>query len=506
MLEVLSNGFNKAKDRLKGRIKLTEENINDPLKDIRLSLLEADVNLTIIKKFLAQVKEKALGETVETRVSHDGKKIKVSAGDHFISICQSELEALMGPVDTSISYKTKPVSSIMLLGLQGCGKTTTAGKLASYLTKENKKPLLVAADIYRPAAIEQLKVIGQSLNIPVFTKENTSPPDLCKLALAHAREIGCDIAIFDTAGRLAIDDKLMNELEHIASKTIPDNTLLVCDSMTGQDAVKTAKEFNRRLNITGFILTKLDGDARGGAALSIKEETGTPIKFLGTGETLDRLEEFRPEGLASRILGFGDVVGLMKDFEEVIDEKKAEEDAKRMLKGQFTLLDFVEQIQAIKKMGPLQDLVEKIPFFKQMTGGADVEEGEIVKVESIINSMTPKERIHPDILNDSRKKRISKGCGRSIKDVNELLKRFKMMRNMMKNMGKSGLLSKITGGLSNIPGLGGGGGGLDMASMMGGSGMQLPSKGTKMLAKDVKQKSKNKRKQAKKSRKKSRKR
>jgi len=294
----------------------------------------------------------------------------------------------------------------------------------------------------------------------------------------------------------------MNELEHIASKTIPDNTLLVCDSMTGQDAVKTAEEFNRRLNITGFILTKFDGDARGGAALSIKEVTGTPIKFLGTGETFDRLEEFRPEGLASRILGFGDVVGLMKDFEEVIDEKKAEEDAKRMLKGQFTLLDFVEQIQAIKKMGPLQDLVDKIPFFKQMTGGAEVEEGEIQKVESIINSMTPKERINPDILNESRKKRISKGCGRSIKDINELLKRFKMMRNMMKNMGKSGLLGKITGGLSNIPGLGNGG--LDMAGMMGGSGMQLPSKGTKMVAKNAKQKSKNKRKQAKKSRKKGR--
>ncbi len=504
MLEVLSTGFNKAKERLKGRIELTEENIEDSLKDIRLSLLEADVNLAIVRKFLAQVKEKALGETVDTRVSHDGKKIKVSAGDHFISICQSELESLMGPVDTTINYKTKPVSSIMLLGLQGCGKTTTAGKLASYLTGENKKPLLVAADIYRPAAVEQLKIIGQSLNIPVFSKENTSPPDLCKQALQHAKETGCDIVIFDTAGRLAIDNELMNELENIATKTVPDNTFLVCDSMTGQDAVKTAEEFNRRLNISGFILTKLDGDARGGAALSIKEVTGTPIKFLGTGEAFDRLEEFRPEGLASRILGFGDVVGLMKDFEDVIDEKKAEEDAKRMLKGQFTLIDFIEQIQAIKKMGPLQDLVDKIPFFKQMTGGASVEEGEIVKVESIINSMTPKERINPDILNDSRKKRVSKGSGRTVKDINELLKRFKMMRNMMKNMGKTGLLGKISGGLSNLPGMGGGGG-LDLAGMMGGGGMQLPAKAPKMIPRDMKKKSKDKRKQAKKSRKKGRK-
>lgn len=503
MLEVLSNGFNKAKDRLKGRIELTEENIEESLKDIRLSLLEADVNLTIVRKFLSQVKEKAIGETVETRVSHDGRKMKVSAGDHFISICQSELEALMGPVDTSISYRSKPVSSIMLLGLQGCGKTTTAGKLAGYLRKDKKKPLLVAADIYRPAAVEQLKVIGKTLDIPVFHKENTAPPDLCRQAVSHAREIGCDVAIFDTAGRLAIDSELMAELESISELTSPDNTFLVCDAMTGQDAVKTAEEFNRRLDISGFILTKLDGDARGGAALSIKEVTGTPIKFLGTGESFDRLEEFRPEGLASRILGFGDVVGLMKDFEEVIDEKKAEEDAKRMLKGQFTLIDFIEQIQAIKKMGPLQDLVEKIPFFKQMTGGAAVEEGEIVKVESIINSMTPKERINPEILNDSRKKRIARGCGRSIKDINELLKRFKMMRNMMKNMGKSGLLGKIGSGLSNIPGLGGGG--LDMAGLMGGGGMQLPKRSTKMVAKDTKKKSKDKRKQAKKSRKKGRK-
>ncbi len=504
MLEVISSGFNKARDRLRGRVELTETNIEDALKDIRLSLLEADVNYTVVKNFIQDVKEKALGEIIETKVAHKGKKLKVSPGDHFINVCHEQLVSLMGPVDVSLNYGSRAVSAIMLVGLQGCGKTTTAGKLARFLTSQNKKPLLAAADIYRPAAIEQLHVIGKTLDIPVFSEKDLTPPEICKQAMSHAQQIGCDVVIFDTAGRLAIDDQLMQELESIADTTRPENTILVCDAMIGQDAVKTAEEFNRRLAVSGFILTKLDGDARGGAALSIKEVTGKPIKFLGMGESFDKLEEFRPEGLASRILGFGDVVGLMKDFEDVVDEKKAEEDAMRMLKGQFTLIDFLEQIQSIKKMGSLQDLVDKIPFFNQMTGGAAVDDREVVKVESIINSMTKDERTRPDIINESRKKRIAAGCGRTTKDVSEILKRFKKMRDMMKNMGKSGMLSKLAAGFGNLPGMGGGG--PEMDDMMGGG---LPAGGfgfPKEISKDKKKKLKSKRKQAKKARKKGRKR
>jgi signal recognition particle subunit SRP54 len=503
MLEVITSGFNKARDRLQGKIELTEANIEDALRDIRLSLLEADVNLNVVKNFIAHVQDKALGEVVATRVAHKGKKLKASPGEHFIGICHAELIALMGPVDVSIKFGSRPVSSIMLLGLQGCGKTTTAGKLAGYLRSKNKKPLLVAADIYRPAAVEQLQVIGKSLNIPVYSEKDALPPLICKRALEHARTIDCDVAIFDTAGRLAIDESLMQELEKIAAATQPENTLLVCDAMIGQDAVKTAEEFNRRLQISGFILTKLDGDARGGAALSIKEITGKPIKFLGTGETLDRLEEFRPEGLASRILGFGDVVGLMQDFEEVVDEKKAEEDAQRMLKGQFTLVDFLEQIQTIKKMGPLQDLVAKIPFFSQMAGNAVVDDREMLKVESIIRSMTRKEQTNPDILNESRKSRIARGSGRSVKDINEILKRFRTMRDMMKNMGRSGLLNKFASCLSNLPGLGNMPG---MGNLMGNMPPINPMTLPRGMSGNQKKKLKKKRKDERKARKKSRRR
>jgi len=502
MLEIISNGFNKARDRFKGRLELTESNIEDALKDIRFSLLEADVNLTVARDFISRVKEKALGDIVETRVSHKGKKLKVSPGDHFINICNEELISLMGPVDTDITISSRPVSAIMLVGLQGCGKTTTAGKLASYLVKQKKKPMLVAADIYRPAAVEQLHVIGKSLDIPVFSEKEATPPVICKRALRHAHTAGCNVVIFDTAGRLAVDDDLMNELETIENNTHPENTFLVCDAMIGQDAVKTAEEFSRRLDISGFILTKLDGDARGGAALSIKEITGKPIKFLGTGESFDRLEEFRPEGLASRILGFGDVVGLMQDFEEIVDEQKAEEDAARMLKGQFTLLDFLEQIQTIKKMGPLQDVFEKLPFFSQMTGNASVDEKELVKVEAVINSMTPEERMRPDIIQESRKKRIARGSGRAPKDISDLLKRFKKMRDMMKNMGRSGLLSKITGGISQIPGMSGGAG---MNGLLGNSMPDMGGGPVKHFSTDKKKKQKVKRKLARKARKKGKK-
>lgn len=501
MLEVLSNGFNKARDRLRGKIELTADNIEDALKDIRMSLLEADVQYSVVKTFIARVQENALGSVVDTRVKHGDRKLKVAPGDHFINICHQELINLMGPVETGVRFGSRPVSAIMLLGLQGCGKTTTAGKLARHLTKNKRKPLLVAADIYRPAAVQQLKVIGEKLGLPVFSAENMQPPEICSRAMQHAREIGCDIAIFDTAGRLAIDEPLMQELHDIASATKPENIFLVCDAMIGQDAVNTAETFNKRLDVTGFIMTKLDGDARGGAAVSIKQVTGKPIKFLGMGEGLENLEEFRPEGLASRILGFGDVVGLMKDFEGVVDEKKAEEDAQRMLKGKFTLIDFLAQIQTIKKMGPLQDLVEKIPFFKQMTGGAAIDDRQMVRVEAIISSMTPGERQQPDMINDSRKRRIAAGCGLTVKDINDLLKRFKQMRDMMKNMSKSGMLGKLASGFGKIPGLGDMlPGGLPDSSALSLSAMKTP----KPISAAERKKQKNKRKQAKQSRKKSR--
>jgi signal recognition particle subunit SRP54 len=505
MLEILSKGFNQARDRLQGRIELTEANLEDALRDIRVSLLEADVNYTVVKDFIAHVKEKALGEVVETKVSYKGQKLKASPEDHFINICYEELVSLMGPVDTSIKRGSQPVSSIMLVGLQGSGKTTTAGKLARFLETQEKKPLLVAADPYRPAAVEQLRVIGSSLNLPVFFKDDTPPPELCRQAIAYARENGCDTAIFDTAGRLAIDDSLMMELEDIVKSTRPENIFLVCDAMIGQDSVKTAQEFNRRLDLSGFILTKLDGDARGGAALSIKELTGKPIKFLGMGESLDKLEEFRPEGLASRILGFGDVVGLMQDFERVVDEKKAEEDAMRMLKGAFTLDDFLEQLQSIKKMGSLSDLVEKIPGFSQITKGASVDDRELVKVESIINSMTIKERQQPTVLNESRVTRISKGSGRTRREVHDLMKRFNMMRDVMKKIGGGGFLSRIPG-LNKIPGLGAA---FNPSELMG-AGLpalnQGSGGGTRSVSSSDRKKQKAKRKQAKKDRKKSKKR
>jgi signal recognition particle subunit SRP54 len=312
------------------------------------------------------------------------------------------------------------------------------------------------------------------------------------------------MAIFDTAGRLAVDEDLMNELEQIVSATRPGNILLVCDAMIGQDAVRTAQEFNRRLELSGFIMTKLDGDARGGAALSIKELTGKPIKFLGMGETLDKLEEFRPEGLASRILGFGDVVGLMQDFERVVDEKKAEEDALRMLKGAFTLNDFLEQLQSIKKMGSLTDLVDKIPGFSQLSQGAAVDERELVRVEAMINSMTSKERQQPNIINESRINRIAKGSGRTRKEIHNLLKRFNMMRDVMKKMGAGGLLGRIPG-LNRIPGLGGG---LNPADLMaaGMPALDRGSGGQRQLSATDRKKQKSKRKQAKKDRKKSRRR
>ncbi len=448
MLEVLSRGFKSAKEKLTGQTVLDEANIKDALRDVRMSLLEGDVEFHVVKDFLKRVEDKAVGELVSTRVSHKGQKREIGAAEHFINICHDELEALMGPVDTSIAFKKgSGITSIMMVGLQGAGKTTTVGKLARKLVDEGHSPLLVAADIYRPAAIDQLKVLGRQLGVPVYTEDGVAPPDLCETALREARFNKHDVVIFDTAGRLTVDEYLMNELSEIQQRTRPDNIFLVLDAMTGQDAVRTASSFDERLDISGSILTKLDGDARGGAALSVKAVTGKPIKFLGIGETLDKLEEFRPEGLASRILGFGDIIGLVQDFEKVVDEKQAEEDAKKILSGDFTMTTFLEQIRTIKRMGSVKDVFEKMPFFNDAMP-ADLDDGQLVKVESIILSMTKSERREPEILTNqpSRFRRIASGSGTTVTDVRELTQRFFGMRNVMKQVGKQpGLLGKLPG-------------------------------------------------------------
>jgi signal recognition particle subunit SRP54 len=447
MLDTVAKGFRSARNRLRGRAEITEEVVEEALRDIRVALLEADVEFGVVKQFVADVRQKAIGEVVQTKVEDaKGRALRATPADHFVKICHDQLEALMGPVDTSLKFKPKGTTGMMMVGLQGSGKTTTAAKLANKLIKEGKKPLLVAADVYRPAAVDQLKVLGEKLGVPVYHDPAAKPPQMCKRAFEEAQRLHRDVVIMDTAGRLAIDEDMMRELEEIKASTQPENILLVADAMIGQDAVKTAAEFDRRLSIDGFILTKLDGDARGGAALSIKQVTGKPIKFLGMGETLDKLEEFRPEGLAGRILGFGDIVGLMKDFEGVVDEKKAEEDAEKILSGNFTLQDFVDQIRLVKKMGSLNDLLEKFPLFGELPEGITFDDKELTKIEAMVDSMTPAERKRPDLLDDSRVNRVAKGSGRKEKDVKELLVKYRAMRGMMKQIGSAeGLLSRLPG-------------------------------------------------------------
>ncbi len=442
MLETVSRGFRSARNFLNGQAVLTESNIQQALSEVRISLLEADANVDVIDSFLARVKEKALGKEVTTSF----QKQRVSPAQHFIKICQDELEALMGPAGGELSLK-KPIASIMMVGLQGSGKTTTTAKLAKHYLSKGRKPLLVAADIYRPAAVKQLEVLGESLGVPVFSEEGVRPPQLCAGALTKASELGCDLVIFDTAGRLAIDDMLMSELEAIKKLTSPDQILLVVDAMIGQDSVKTAAEFNRRLDVSGFILTKLDGDARGGAALSIKAVTGKSICFVGTGEKTANLEEFRPEGLASRILGMGDIASLVKDFEQHVDKVQAEKEAERMLKGQFSLQDFLSQIRMIRKMGPLAGILERLPGMGDVGGQLKAADGEgqMRRIEAMILSMTPRERKQPEVITQqkSRRRRIALGSGRAESEVDALLQQFQMMKRMMSSLGGMGMFGRM---------------------------------------------------------------
>jgi signal recognition particle subunit SRP54 len=472
VLETLAKGFRAARQRLTGVAELTDDVIDEALRDVRLSLLEGDVEFRVVKRFLERVKEQARGKQVELKAkSQEYGTRTITPEQAFISICQDELVKMMGPVQTELKWAKKGPTGIMVCGLQGSGKTTTVGKLARHLEKAHKKkPMLVAADIYRPAAVEQLKTLGRQLDMPVYSAEGKDPVAICREANDQAAAKGCDVVIFDTAGRLAIDEPLMQELEDIDKAVTPANIFLVLDAMTGQDAVNVADTFNKRLSLDGVIMTKLDGDARGGAALSVKEITGKPIKFLGIGEQLDKLEEFRPEGLASRILGMGDIVGLVKDFEQVVDAEKAEEDALRMLKGKFDMQDFLEQIRLIQKMGSLKDLFEKLPFFNGgLPEGVNLDDKELVKIEAMISSMTIEERTNPQVFvttswedfattsgkqakrrradfDVSRVKRISKGSGRGEQEVRDLLQKFAQMRQMMVQLGAStGLMGKIPG-------------------------------------------------------------
>jgi signal recognition particle subunit SRP54 len=450
VFDALKKGFREAQNRLAGLTELDEKNVQAALREVRLSLLEADVEVGVVKRFLARVEEKAVGRTVQTSVKHGGAKHQVSAGEQFVKICHDELVGMMAHEGEVIRFSPGSTpTGIMMVGLQGSGKTTTSAKLARLLQKEGKKPLLVAADMQRPAAVEQLKVLGEQVDVPVFNVAGASPLDICKAATAEAKKLGRDVIVYDTAGRLAIDEPLMQELGKIKSEVLPENIFLVVDAMIGQDAVKTAASFNERLGITGVVLTKLDGDARGGAALSVKEVTGAPVLFAGVGEGTDKLEEFRPEGMAGRILGMGDVVSLMKDFEGVVDQKKAEEDAERMLSGQFTLEDFLAQVKTIQQMGSLKDLVERIPGLGgMMPPGVNLDDGELTRIEAMIQSMTPYERRDPNSLvrEPGRLKRIARGSGSPEPAVQELVQKFLFMQQMITGMGGDlGMMGKIPG-------------------------------------------------------------
>ena len=443
MFDNLSERLERSFKLLKGEGKITEINVAETLKDVRRALLDADVNYKVAKTFTDKVKEKALGQNVLTSVKPSQLMVK---------IVHDELAQLMGGTATELNLEGRP-AVILMSGLQGSGKTTFTGKLANMLkTKKNKKPLLVACDVYRPAAIEQLRVLAEQIGVPVYLEEeNKNPVEIVQHAIAEAKAKGNDLVIVDTAGRLAIDEQMMKEIAAIKAAIHPDETLFVVDAMTGQDAVNTAKEFNERLDFDGVVLTKLDGDTRGGAALSIRTVVDKPIKFVGTGEKMDALDIFHPERMADRILGMGDIVSLVERAQEQYDEEEAKRLQKKIAKNQFDFNDFIAQIQQIKKMGNLKELASMIPGVGKALKDVDIDDNAFKSIEAIIYSMTPEERKNPAILNGSRRQRIAKGSGTSIQEVNKLLKQFDETRKMMRMLtnAKSGNMK-----LPKMPGFG----------------------------------------------------
>lgn len=427
VFESLSEKLQNTLNKLTGKGKLTEKDIDAAMREVKLALLEADVNFKVVKDFIKNTKERALGSQVLE---------SLTPGQQVIKIVNDELKNLMGKEQVKIDYSKKP-TVILMCGLQGAGKTTTAGKLANKMKQEGKRPLLVACDVYRPAAIKQLQVVGKSVDVPVFTMGNKiDPVDISKASLEHAKKNGNDVLIIDTAGRLQIDEKLMQELKNIYDALEPSEVLLVLDSMTGQEAVNVADTFDDTLKLTGVILTKLDGDARGGAALSIRAVTDVPIKFIASGEKMDNIEVFHPDRMASRILGMGDMLSLIEKAEAIVDEKKAKELEEKIINQTFTFDDFLDQMMQIKKMGPLEDILGMLPGVNSKAlKGVKLPEGELAKVEAIIRSMTKKERIKPDIIDSSRRKRIALGSGTSPAEVNKLIKQFKDLRKLMKQFG-----------------------------------------------------------------------
>lgn len=424
MFESLGDRLQNVVSKIKGYGKITEDNISEMMREIRLALLEADVNYQVVKEFTNNVKEKALGEEV---------KRSIKPGDMFVKILNDELTELLGGEEKPLNLKGNP-ATLMLVGLQGSGKTTTIGKLANYLRKKHaKKSLLVACDVYRPAAIDQLKQLGKQLNIEVYEEGKNNPVEIAKNAINYAKENKYDYVLIDTAGRLHVDEELMKELENIRKEVSPDEILLVIDAMMGQDAINVITGFNDKLPLTGVILTKLDGDTRGGVALSVRHLTNVPIKFIGVSEKLDGLDSFDPKRMAGRILGMGDIVSLVEKATEAIDEKEAEKAAKKMQSGKFDLEDFLNQMKQIKKLGPLENLIKLIPGASKMgLNNINIDPKQMAHIEAIILSMTPAERRNPDIIKASRKTRIAKGCGLSVQEVNKLLTQFDQMKKMMK--------------------------------------------------------------------------
>jgi len=431
LFEGLSGKLQDTIKKFRGKGRVTDKDVKDMMREIKLALLEADVNFRVVKDFIAKVSERAVGQEVLE---------SLTPGQQVIKIVHEELIDLMGKVPTKVTFANKPPTIYLMVGLQGSGKTTTSGKLASLLRKQGKNTLLVACDVYRPAAVKQLQVVGNQLDIPVFAIEgNTDPVYIAKQAIEHARSKLYDLVIIDTAGRLHINEELMDELDRIKKAVHPQEILLVVDSMTGQDAVNVADSFNQKLGVDGLILTKLDGDTRGGAALSVKAVTGKPIKFAATGEKLNDIEPFYPERMASRILGMGDVLSLIEKAQDAFDEKKALEMEKKLRTQQFTLDDFLDQMQQVKKMGPLDQVLGMIPGMNtKAMKNMNVDEKKMGRVEAIIKSMTVKERTDPSIINGSRRKRIAAGSGTTIQDVNALLKQFAEMKKMMKMINDAG--------------------------------------------------------------------